>query len=300
MLQEVLNHLQLKPGACCVDGTLGGGGHAAAILKVIEPNGRLLGCDRDGDAIEACRQRFASWSDRVELHRGSYADLLEWVPRDWADGVLMDLGVSSHQLDRMERGFSFNEDGPLDMRMDQRLVETAADVVNYASQEELARVFREWGEERDANRLARLLVLERQTGEFRSTRQLASFIEKVSRAPKGKRHPATRVFQALRIRVNNELGELADGLEAAYHILKPGGRLAVITFHSLEARMVKEFGRKMTRDYTFEGEVDVPELRKAKEPEMVWVVRKAIPPSRFEIVENPRARSAQLRVLQKC
>jgi 16S rRNA (cytosine1402-N4)-methyltransferase len=221
------------------------------------------------------------------------------VPVGACDGVILDLGVSSPQLDMAERGFSFHAEGPLDMRMDDRQTVTAADLVNSAGADELADIFWEFGGERDSRRFARAIVHDRAARRFETTRQLADLIQRL--APRGgkKTHPATKVFQALRIAVNDEIGSLKRGLEAAFRILKPGGRLAVITFHSLEDRVVKEFGRTKTRDYTFSGDVDEPEFRQAREPEMNWVSRKAIMPDESELEENPRSRSAQLRVLEK-
>jgi 16S rRNA (cytosine1402-N4)-methyltransferase len=213
--------------------------------------------------------------------------------------VLLDLGVSSPQLDKPERGFSFQQEGPLDMRMDDQQPLTAADLVNDTGAEELARIFWEFGGERESRRFARAIIHDRDLKKFETTRQLAELIERISPRAGKKAHPATKIFQALRIAVNDEIGSLKRGLEAAVKILKPGGRLAVITFHSLEDRVVKEFGRERTRDYTFSGEVDVPELRQPRAPEMKWMARKAIAPGEMELTENPRSRSAQLRVLEK-
>ena len=184
---------------------------------------------------------------------GNFAELADWVPAGSCDGVLLDLGVSSPQLDEAERGFSFQQDGPLDMRMDRRQELTAADLVNGASAEELARIFWELGGERDARRFARAIVQDRERRQFETTRQLAELIERLAPRRGKKTHPATKVFQALRIAVNDEIGSLKRGLAAAVKILKPGGRLAVITFHSLEDRVVKDFGRARARDYTFTG-----------------------------------------------
>jgi 16S rRNA (cytosine1402-N4)-methyltransferase len=211
----------------------------------------------------------------------------------------LDLGVSSPQLDSADRGFSFQHDGPLDMRMDDRQTQTAADLVNDEAAATLAGIFWEFGGERDSRRFARALVHDRAQRKFETTRQLADLIERLAPRRGKKSHPATKIFQALRIAVNDEIGSLKRGLAAAMKILKPGGRLAVITFHSLEDRVVKEFGREKTRDYTFRGEVDVPEQREPRVPEMNWVSRKAILPGDVELRENPRARSAQLRVLEK-
>jgi len=225
--------------------------------------------------------------------------LADWVPTARCDAVLLDLGVSSAQLDRPERGFSFQQDGPLDMRMDTRQPQTAAELVNTASAEELAKIFWELGNERDSRRFAKAMVHDRKEFPFRTTRQLAELIERLSPRAGRRTHPATKVFQALRLAVNDEMGSLERGLAAAMTILKPGGRLVVITFHSLEDRVVKDFARARARDYTFSGKIDVPELREPRTPELRWKNRKAIKPGAAELAENPRSRSAQLRVLEK-
>jgi len=299
MAAEVLNALKPQPGGCFADGTLGGAGHAASILAATSPTGWLYGCDRDGVAVEVARARLSEeFAGRFELRRGNFSELAEWVPAGSCDGVLLDLGVSSPQLDTAERGFSFQQDGPLDMRMDDRQPVTAADLVNQESAEALAKIFWEYGDERDSRRFAKAIVHDRVTRKFETTRQLAELIERLAPRAGKKAHPATKVFQALRIAVNDEIGSLRRGLGGAVKILKPGGRLAVITFHSLEDRVTKEFGRERTRDYTFAGEVDVPELRQPRVPELKWVSRKAILPGDEELKVNPRARSAQLRVLE--
>jgi len=296
---EVLDALKPQPNGRYADGTLGGAGHAAAILAASSPTGWLFGCDRDGAAVEAAKLRLAEFAGRFEIRRGNFADLAEWVPADSCDGVLLDLGVSSPQLDAAERGFSFQQEGPLDMRMDPRQPLTAADLVNTATAEELAKIFWEFGGERDARRLARAIARDREQRRFETTRQLAELIERVAPRRGRKAHPATRVFQALRLAVNDEIGSLNRGLAGALKILRSGGRLAVITFHSLEDRMVKEFGRARARDYTFTGGVDVPELREPRAPELSRVCRKAVTPGAAELAANPRSRSAQLRVFEK-
>lgn len=300
MLAEVLEALRPRAEFRAVDGTVGGAGHACALLAASSPNGWLYGCDRDGAAVEAATQRLndAGYGGRFEIRRGNYSEMAEWIPPASCDGVLLDLGVSSPQLDDAGRGFSFQHDGPLDMRMDLRQQLTAAEAVNSWSEAELARVFREYGEEPQSRRFARAIAQDRQGRRFETTGQLAALIERL--APRhGKKHPATRVFQALRMAVNDESRFLKSGLAAACSLLKPGGRLAVITFHSLEDRIVKEFGRDRTREYTFPGEVDVPELRQWCMPQLKWVQRKAVLPGEAELADNPRARSAQLRVLEK-
>ena len=300
MAAEVLDALKPQADGRYADGTLGGAGHAAGLLDASSPTGWLSGCDRDGVAVEAAQKRLAEkFAGRFEIRRGNFSGLADWIPASSCDGVLLDLGVSSPQLDSAERGFSFQNDGPLDMRMDDQQKMTAADLVNDLGAEELAKIFWEFGDERDSRRFARAMVHDRGQRKFTTTRQLAELIERLAPRRGKKSHPATKVFQALRIAVNDEMGSLKRGLDAAVKILKPGGRLAVITFHSLEDRVVKEFGRERTRDYTFSGGVDVPELRSPCVPELKWVSRKAILPGEVELAENPRSRSAQLRVLEK-
>jgi 16S rRNA (cytosine1402-N4)-methyltransferase len=299
MLSEVLKELQPHPGKKYADGTLGMGGHAAAILAASSPDGWLYGCERDGDALEAAKRRLAEFEGRFEVRRGNFADLAEWVPMSSCDGLLLDLGISSAQLDTAERGFSFQHAGPLDMRMDQRQPVTAATLVNEADAEELARIFWEFGGERDARRFARTIVREREQRRFETTRQLAELIERLAPRHGKKAHPATKVFQALRIATNDELGSLKRGLDGALVVLRPGGRLAVLTFHSVEDHLVKDWGRIQALDYTFSGDVDVPELRIPRKPELKVVTRKAIQPSADEIAVNPRSRSSQLRVFER-
>ncbi|HLX94401.1 MAG TPA: 16S rRNA (cytosine(1402)-N(4))-methyltransferase RsmH [Verrucomicrobiae bacterium] len=300
MVAEVLDALKPEPGGRYADGTVGGAGHAANILNASSPTGWLYGCDRDGGAVEAAQARLAGFAGRFEIRQGNFADLAGWIPAASCDGVLLDLGVSSPQLDSPGRGFSFQHDGPLDMRMDARQPLTAADLVNGTSAGELAMIFWELGGERESRRLAAAMVNDRQRQKFETTRQLADLVERLVPRRGKKTHPATRVFQALRIAVNDEIGSLKLGLAAAMKILKPGGRLAVITFHSLEDRIVKDFARNRSRDYTFAGDVDVPELRTPRVPELKWVARRAIKPREVELAENPRSRSAQLRVFEKC
>jgi 16S rRNA (cytosine1402-N4)-methyltransferase len=300
MAAEVLAALRPLPGGRYADGTLGGAGHAAGILAASSPTGWLFGCDRDGVAVEAAGTRLAEqFAGRFEIRRGNFAEMTDWIPPGSCDGVLLDLGVSSPQLDVAERGFSFQQDGPLDMRMDDRQTLTAAELVNSESAESLAKIFWEFGGERESRRFAKAIVHDRALRKFETTKQLADLIERLAPRHGKKAHPATKVFQALRIAVNDEIGSLRRGLEGAVQILKPGGRLAVITFHSLEDRVVKEFGREKSREYTFTGEVDVPELRTPRMPEVKWVLRKATLPGEAELKENPRSRSAQLRVLEK-
>jgi len=299
LLAEVQAGLQPRAGGKYLDGTVGGGGHAAAILAASGPDGWLWGCDRDAQALTAAQERLREFAGRFELRRGNFAEAAEWLAENSCDGVLLDLGVSSPQLDQAERGFSFMQDGPLDMRMSTEQTLTAADLMNGTSAEELARIFREYGDQPGAWGLAKAIEQEQAQRRFVTTRQLAEFIER--RSPRrGKRtHPATNAFLALRIAVNDELGSLRRGLAGALRVLKPQGRLCVITFHSIEDRLVKEFGREQARDYTFPGTVDLPELRTPCQPKLKWVQRKAVLPGEAELRENPRSRSAQLRIMEK-
>jgi 16S rRNA (cytosine1402-N4)-methyltransferase len=299
LMEEVLTALQPRDGGCYADGTVGGGGHAEAILRRSAPGGRLVGFDRDGEAMDATRVRLADFAGRFELHRANFGDLADWLPAESCDGVLLDLGVSSPQLDRPERGFSFQQDGPLDMRQDQQQALTAADLVNTLEAGELADVFWKYGGERQSRRLARVIERERAVRRIETTRALAELVERAAPRHGGRTHPATQIFQALRMVVNDEIGSLRKGLDAVLKVLKPGGRLVVITFHSLEDRVVKAFGREMCRDYVIEGEVDVPELRRPRPSLMRWVERKGVRATPDELALNPRSRSAQLRVLQK-
>ena len=299
MMAEVLEALKPRAGGRYADGTLGGAGHAAAMLAASSPDGWLSGCDRDGVAIEAATKRLAEFAGRFELRQGNFAEFAEWIPQASCDGVLLDLGVSSPQLDVAERGLSFMNDGPLDMRMDQSQGVTAADLVNGSPTEELANIFWKYGDERDSRRFARAIEMDRRTRRFETTKQLADLIERLSPRAGRKAHPATKVFQALRIAVNDEMGSLERGLVAALKILKPGGRLVVITFHSLEDGMTKRWMRDRARDYEFDGEKDIPELRRPRTPEVKLVNRKSIAPGEAEIESNPRSRSAQLRVIEK-
>jgi 16S rRNA (cytosine1402-N4)-methyltransferase len=299
MLAEVLTALAPRPGGKYADGTVNGGGHAAAVLAASSPGGFLVGCDRDASAIAAARERLAEFAGRFDLRQGNYAGLADWAPAGEFDGVLLDLGLSSRQLDDPDRGFSFQADGPLDMRFDTAQPLKASDLVNGTDAEELAKIFWELGGERDARRMARAIARERESEPFETTRQLAEFIERMSPRRGKKAHPATRVFQALRVKVNDEWASLERGLAGVLNLLKPGGRLAVITFNSAEDAMVKAFGRARAMEYAFEGPVDVPELRVPRAPELKLVTRKALKPSDAEVAENPRSRSAQLRVMER-
>jgi 16S rRNA (cytosine1402-N4)-methyltransferase len=299
LLEEVLLALQPAAGRLYVDGTVGGGGHAEAILEASGPGGRLVGFDRDDWALAAAARRLKRFGDRLELHREPFAGLAKCLVKASCDGVLLDLGVSSPQLDEAERGFSFQVEGPLDMRMDRRQPVSAAQLVNELEAGELATIFWELGGERRSRRIARAIVEQRDMQRIETTLQLADTVERACPRRGARTHPATGVFQALRMAVNDELGQVQAGLDAAWSVLKPGGCLAVITFHSGEDRLVKQFSRRLAKPYTVRGDVDVPELREPREPLARELSRKAIKPSDAEVGRNPRSRSAQMRAMEK-
>jgi 16S rRNA (cytosine1402-N4)-methyltransferase len=279
-----------------MDATFGRGGHAEAILEKLIANGRLLCLDRDSTAVAEARARFSS-DPRVSVFLARFSSLEACAdqvqPGLKLDGILFDLGVSSPQIDDAMRGFSFLKDGPLDMRMTAGEGLSAADVVNHAPLEELIRIFREFGEERMAPRIARAIVADRKIKPFERTVELAEMIARVARSKERHKHPATRVFQALRIHVNGEMKELESGLESALRRLAPAGRLAVISFHSLEDRMVKQFMRRHSlADPMYAGLPDIPVHARPK----LKLVGKSIEPDPNESSRNPRARSARLRV----
>jgi 16S rRNA (cytosine1402-N4)-methyltransferase len=287
LLREAVQQLQPRSGGLYVDCTIGGGGHAEGVLRVSAPDGRLIGLDCDEEAVAASRERLREFGTRVQVVRANFVELesvLMNLGVTTVDAVLFDLGVSSRQFDEPSRGFSFQREGPLDMRMDRQLGASARDVLRSASLEELAQIFFTYGEERRARAIARRIVDERQRNPIETTTQLALLIQRVLGPKRGRIHPATRVFQALRIVVNNELENLKRGLAAAVRALKPGGRIAVISFHSLEDRIVKRFFMEQSR---------------GESPTLQLVTRKPITPSQEETSANPRARSAKLRVAEK-
>jgi 16S rRNA (cytosine1402-N4)-methyltransferase len=299
LLAEVLAALNIRAGGAYLDATFGRGGHAGAILQNLIANGRLLCLDRDSAAIADARARFAS-DPRVAVFMAPFSSLAECADRVEPglalDGILFDLGVSSPQLDDAARGFSFTQDGPLDMRMTEGQGRSAADVVNGAPLGELIRIFRDYGEEREAPRIARAIVQDRESRPFERTLQLAEMIARVARSKERHKHPATRVFQALRIHVNGELDELQRGLDAALSRLAPRGRLAVISFHSLEDRMVKQFMRRHSLgDPMYAGLPQVPAHARPR----LRLIGKAVQAGADEIAANPRARSARLRVAER-
>ncbi|MGB9722871.1 MAG: 16S rRNA (cytosine(1402)-N(4))-methyltransferase RsmH [Chloroflexia bacterium] len=320
LYQAVLEALSPSPGGRYVDATVGTGGHAAGILEHSAPDGRLLGLDLDPQSLEVAGRRLAPFGERVILHRGDYAELADTVRRFGfapVQGVLFDLGVSSLQLGRPERGFSFQADGPLDMRFDPTIGESAAELLARLEEEELADILRRYGEERQARRIARAIVQARQRGRpIQRTGELARLVEKVLGRGRTRIHPATRTFQALRIAVNRELERLSEGLAQAVEILAPGGRLAVISFHSLEDRLVKNLIRREEGRCDWPAEMPVeacPYLRPAgpprpcrarrglacARPARLQALGRVIRPEAEEIARNPRARSARLRVAER-
>jgi 16S rRNA (cytosine1402-N4)-methyltransferase len=299
LLEEVLTALQPVSGGLYVDGTVGGGGHAEAILEACSPDGCLVAFDRDDWALKASARRLSQYGPRLELHHAAFSGIAKHLKNRKCDGVLLDLGVSSPQLDEAERGFSFQSNGPLDMRMDRRQSVTAEQLVNELEQEELADIFWKLGGERRSRRIARAIVEQREMQRLETTEHLAKVVEQTCPRRGAKTHPATGVFQALRMAVNDELTQVELGLDSCWSVLKPGGRLAVITFHSGEDRLVKQFNRRMARPYSLRGEVDLPEWREPRKPLARELRRKAIKPSELEMKRNYRSRSAQLRVLEK-
>ena len=299
MPAEVLQALKPEDGGRYADGTIGGGGHAAMILEASNTGSWLGGSDRDGAAVEAASSRLAPFAGRFEIRKGSFASLADWIEPGSLDGVLLDLGVSSPQLDWADRGFSMLQEGPLDMRMDVEQHMTAANIVKGETEGKLADIIWRLGGERESRKIAKAIVRAREKSEIRTTKELTDIVETVKPRRGKKTHPATKVFQALRIEVNDEFGQLKQGLKSVSSLLKEGGRLAVITFHSGEDRIVKDYGRVETRDYDVPGEEDVPALRVDRPPRMRWANRKAICATGEELAVNPRARSAQRRVLEK-
>lgn len=300
LLAECLEALAIRPDGLYVDGTFGRGGHSREILKRLNDDGRLIATDRDADAIEYGRQEFRGES-RLTLVKSEFANLREVIrantPSGKVDGVLLDLGVSSPQLDDAERGFSFSKDGPLDMRMDATQGRSAAQWLETAGLQEIKNVIKTYGEERHAHRIATAIVRLRQEKPLTRTHELADCIERVVPRKKEQRiHPATKTFQGIRIFINDELGQLKKVLEDMLACLATGGRLAVISFHSLEDRIVKRFMRNKSRsDIMYSGFEQVPEAARAK----LRLIGRQIRASEAEIERNPRARSAVLRVAER-
>lgn len=302
MACEVLKGLNLKPGGIYVDCTLGGAGHSAAILQEIGGNGRLVALDRDPEALAAAENRLAPFTGKIDLVRASFANLagvLKSLGIEEVDGILFDLGVSSYQLDNPARGFSYQHDAPLDMRMDPEQALSAGTLVNSLPVDDLARIIRAYGEERWASRIAKFIGEERKHLPIETTGRLVEIIKKA--VPAGARrdgpHPAKRTFQALRIAVNQELEILRASVHSAVQLLKPGGRICVITFHSLEDRIVKDLFRELASPCTCPR--DFPVCICGGKKEVRAVTARPLIPSPVELENNPRARSAKLRITEK-
>ena len=296
LYHEVLTHLQPQANGRYLDGTVGAGGHTAGILEASAPTGRVLAFDKDPEAVRFAQAELEEFGDRVTLINASYAEMKRYAAEngfDSFDGILLDLGLSSRQLDNPERGFSFMKEGPLDMRFDTTKGETAADLLNNLSEAELATIFWEFGEEKRSRKFARLIVAHRP---ITTTTELANLIAEQS-PRRGRKHPATQIFQALRIAVNHELDDVKTGVMAALDLLKENGRLAIISFHSLEDRFVKNVFRDLSKDkMPPPGYPTSPEDR----PALVRLItRKAVQPTAAEIAQNSRSRSARLRVIEK-
>ena len=302
LLNETIEGLNIRPDGIYADGTLGGGGHAYAVAEKLTDGGRLVGIDQDADAIQAASERLKPFGDRVTIVRDNYVNMarvLTGLGISSMDGIYLDLGVSSYQLDTAERGFSYMEDAPLDMRMDRRNDRTAADLVNGCTEQELFRIIRDYGEDRFAKNIAKHIVQARERKEIRTTLELAEIVRgaipKKIQATGG--HPAMRTFQALRIELNGELKVLEESIDSMIGLLKPGGRLCIITFHSLEDRIVKNGFRRNESPCICPPEFPVCVCGKKSRGRVI--TRKPVLPSEEEKEMNPRSRSAKLRIFER-
>jgi 16S rRNA (cytosine1402-N4)-methyltransferase len=303
MPNEVIQYLAPRPSGIYVDGTLGGGGHSRLILEASAPSGRLIGFDQDDEALAAAKTVLAEFGDRASFVRRNVAEIssaLSGLGVDGIDGLLLDLGVSSHQLDSAERGFSFQQNAPLDMRMDRSASLTAAELVNRVSEDELARIIKDYGEDRWARQIARRIIAAREESPIETTGRLADVVSRAipRKAWEERIHPATRTFQAIRIAVNNELGSLQRCLADTVPLLKCGGRIVVISFHSLEDRIVKHFFRDKATGCRCPK--DLPVCACGGKPVLKVLATRAVTATDSEISCNPRSRSAKLRVAEKC
>ena len=302
LLEEAVGQLQVRPDGIYVDGTLGGGGHAREVCRRLGPSGRLIGIDRDADALRAAGERLAEFSDRVRIVKNNYCNIREVLSElgiDRVDGILLDLGVSSRQLDQADRGFSYREDAPLDMRMDRGQTLDARTIVNEYPEEELFRIIKTYGEERFARSIARNICRARERAEIRTTFELVEVIRNSvpAKVRNSKGHPARRTFQAIRIECNRELEALRTALDNMVDLLADRGRLCIITFHSLEDRMVKQSFREKENPCTCPP--DFPVCVCGRRPLGRVITRKPILPGTEETEGNARARSAKLRVFER-
>ncbi len=302
LLEETIDALCVRPDGIYLDGTLGGGGHSSEIAARLSGEGRLIGLDQDAAALEAAGKRLEGYADRVSIVRSNYSDAAEILAQlgiTSVDGILLDLGVSSYQLDDAERGFSYREDAPLDMRMDQRQSLTAREVVNGYSEQDLYRIIRDYGEERFAKNIAKHIALRRKTGEIETTGELNHIIKAAipAKVRAGGGHPSKRTFQAIRIEVNQELTVLENSLQSMIDLLNDRGRICVITFHSLEDRIVKEAFRKAENPCICPP--DFPVCVCGRKSKGRAISRKPVLPSEREMEDNPRSKSAKLRVFER-
>lgn len=302
LLNETIDGLNINPDGIYVDGTLGGGGHSYEICKRLSDKGRLIGIDQDGEALEAARERLKEFEDKITLVRSNYCEIdtiLKDLGIEKVDGIVLDLGVSSYQLDNLERGFSYKSDAPLDMRMDQRQNKTAADVVNNYSENELFRIIRDYGEDKFAKNIAKHIVMARKEKPLETTAELSEIIKASIpmkfRAKGG--HPAKKTFQAIRIEVNQELTVLKESLDTMIEHLNPGGRICVITFHSLEDRITKIKFRENENPCTCPPDFPVCVCGKVSKGKVI--TRKPIIPSEEEMTENKRSKSSKLRIFER-
>lgn len=299
LLREAIEFLRPGPGGRYVDGTLGGGGHSEAILAASDPDGQVLGLDRDDQAITVARARLQRFGSRVILRQASFSEVREVLGAiGWSDvdGIILDLGVSSWQIDAPERGFSFRLGGRLDMRMDRRQSLDAHHLVNTASVAELTRIFREYGEEPQARRIAEKIIAARKQRTIEGTEELARLVERVKGGRRRDHHPATQVFQALRIAVNRELDQLEQFLSGGFELLRPGGRMVIISFHSLEDRLVKNAFRRWSRACLCPPRALV--CRCGWSQKVKVLTKRPVAPGDAETAANPRARSAKLRAVE--
>ena len=302
LLHETVDGLNVRPDGIYVDATLGGGGHASEVCRRLSGTGRLIGIDQDADAIEAAGKRLEGFGEKVTIIRSNYRDMkpeLHKLGIDGVDGITLDLGVSSYQLDTADRGFSYRMDAPLDMRMDQRQKMTARDIINGYSEAELFRVIRDYGEDRFAKNIAKHIVAEREKKPIETTGQLNEIIRHAipMKIQKTGGHPSKRTFQAIRIELNHELEVLRDSLDEMIDMLHPGGRICVITFHSLEDRIVKSAFRRNENPCTCPSHFPVCVCGKVSKGEVI--TRKPILPSEEEMESNPRSKSAKLRIFER-
>lgn len=303
LLEETVDGLRVRPDGVYVDATLGGGGHASAVCRRLNDKGRLIGIDQDAAAVEAAGTRLSGFGEKVTIIRSNYCEIkprLQAIGIEKVDGILLDLGVSSYQLDTAERGFSYRADAPLDMRMDQRQQTTARDIVNSYSETELYRIIRDYGEDRFAKNIAKHIVAERGKHPIETTGQLNEVIRHAipMKIQKTSGHPSMRTFQAIRIELNRELEVLKGTLEEMIDMLNPGGRICIITFHSLEDRIVKSVFRRSENPCTCPG--SFPVCVCGNEPKGKVITKKPILPGREELEHNSRSKSAKLRIFERC